>query len=255
MKPMIIKHQLLTVLLTLCIMAALFAGSSMAQPFPAEGVYDFYIFSEPVGLTSFTSCVDDTILSIASHTELHFADYDLELDSETQVNANTQRMIAFSYNGVERELTEIEGTMRVNGDTISGTVVKNGDQFPSKKIGDINNTVFFENYVAEHEILLARQFLASGEDFKDIQLFYPTDFMFTGTIMSIVSDIELETGNGPVLCTKIAISLEGGSTFFSYIANEINVPIYLDFPSINAEFFYREYYGDKVNPKYTRPKQ
>jgi hypothetical protein len=81
-------------------------------------------------------------------------------------------------------------------------------------------------------------------------VFYPSDFMITPATMTLESEIELETNKGPVLCTKIAVYLEGGSIFYSYVNRATNVPIYLDFPAVNTEIFSREYFEKEVHPKY-----
>lgn len=255
MKYTTTESRLLTVLLFFCIVTIMSAGSSSAQPFPAKGAYDFYIYGEPAGSNSFTSSVENNILTIVSTTSLHFDEYDLELDSKTRVDAATLRPIAFSYTGLERRLIRMEGSVSVHGDTISGIVGEDDDKFPSRLLADIPNTIFFESYVAEHEILLARKFLASGEDFKEIWFFFPSDFMLTPSIMSLESDIQIETRKGPILCTKISVSLQGGTPFLSYIDQKTNIPIYLEFPGVNTELFYRDYFGDEAVPKYTRPKK
>ena len=253
MKSMTTKHQIVAVLLLLCFTSAFCAGSSAATPFPAEGTYDFYIYSELAGSNSFTSSVKNNILSIVSSTSLAFGEYSLEIDSKTQVDATTLNLIEFSYKGVEGDVMQMSGIARTIGDTLEGTMVQNETTFPSKVLTDIQKTVIFESYVAEHEILLAQKFLASGEDFKEIIFFYPSDFTLTGSMMSIESDIELETKIGAVLCTKISVSLQGGTPFFSYIDKEANIPIYMDFPGVNTEIFHRSYYGDEAQPKYFRP--
>lgn len=253
MKSTSYTYLLVLVLLSVCLVPALNAGT--AKPFPAEGVFDFYIFGEPAGSTHFKSSVENGMLTITSHLSMNFEQFSQEMDSKTVVDAKTLRPISFSYEGVKNKMNTIRGSVRTYGDTLKGAMTIDDQTYPGTVLTDLASTVFFESYVAEHEILLARTFLASGEDYKNIVFFYPSDFMLTPTLMSLESEIELETAKGPVLCSKIMVSLQGGAPFVSYVDKATDLPIYMQFPSVNTEIFYHDYYGSEARPRFSRPAQ
>jgi hypothetical protein len=214
-----------------------------AQPFPSKGTYDFYVNGR---------YVEGNALVIRSKTSTNLNGSVADIQSKTVVSKDSLRIISYSYTGTRGDNLNVSLSAVVKGDSIVGFTASQGNRFPGQRLIDPKLTALFENYVAEHEILLARAYLLSGEETYGCYIFYPSDFLLVPATIAHESTAELETERGSVLCTKISVNMTNAAPFFSYIDNAAKIPIYMDFPGVATEIFSHDYYGDDVRPKYIR---
>ena len=64
------------------------------------------------------------------------------------------------------------------------------------------------------------------------------------------SEISFESNIKETTCTKIVLTIEGGSGFASYFDEARGLPVYLAFPASNTEVFLDEFFGDEPVTRY-----
>jgi hypothetical protein len=229
-----------------------FAGSLSAE-LPSKATYLFYIQGGYAGKCDIVFGEDGDLLVFESTTVVDWDDYKLNLTSRTKIEKETLRPRSFEYKGV-RLGQEISGTVWVNGDSISANNAVDGDNFPSggRMVGP---TYFFENYVSDHQIVIAWAMDKANEPFLRFTIFLPSEFMSLASVSTLDSEIELPTSPAPSICKKYAIAMKNSTPYFTYYDPKRRIPVYMDFPSASTEVFLESAYGDKPVAKYERPKE
>jgi hypothetical protein len=240
-----------------CLLGALsIAQGAVADPFPHSAKYYVFIQGVYSGTSAFQAREDGKFLLIDAKTRIKFNDEQYELKSHTKLHRKTYKPISFRFEGTKPGQMQFEGIVKLERDTIFGDLKINGEKIPSMMPVQGADVLFFENYEAAHEVVLARAYLEPRKEFKAFVLFYPSDFMKVDTKVTTASEEELEITGGSIVCTKLMVLMTGSVPFYSYLDMNKNIPIYLDFPASSTEYFLDGYFAlDDIRPKYQKAKK
>ncbi|UCG50393.1 MAG: hypothetical protein JSW58_09255 [Candidatus Latescibacterota bacterium] len=248
------NRHIVAIMFTVCLAAVMpINGTSQAMDLPATATYLFYIQGQYAGKSDFEITQADDILIFKSKSTIKFEDYSQDLTCRTEIDKTTLRPRFFEYKGQHGD-ESVSGTVWIEGDSISGHTEVSGDQFPSS--GRFKDpTYLFQNYVAEHQIVIAQAIDASKDPFLRFHVLLPSDFMTLPAVAALESEIEMALDPKPVVCKKYVVSMQNSSAYLIYYDPNRKMPVYLDFPSVMTEVFLENAYGGKPVAKYEPPKE
>jgi len=243
------SKTILTVLLIVC-----FSGiASHSTELPSSATYVFYIQGEYAGKCAIDLAEDGDLVVFKSTTDIHFDDYKLALTSRTEIEKGTLRPRFFEYEGV-RMGKKISGTTWSEGDSIAADNAIDGEHFPSGARFD-GAVYLFENYVSEHQIVLAWAIDKSKEPFMRFNVLLPSEFITLPSLATLDSEIELPTAPNPTVCKKYGVAMKNSGPYYTYYDPKRRMPVYMDFPSANTEVFLEGTYEGTPQTKYVRPEE
>ena len=232
---------------------SLASGTSLSAELADQSTYLFYVQGEYAGKCDVRFSEKGDALVFESKTVIDWEDYKLELASRTEVNKKTLQPILFEYEGVKTR-DKMSGTIHARGDSIWGVNTLNGAEFPSS--ARITEPLyFFQNYVSDHQVVIAWAIDRAEDPFIRFITMLPSEFMQTGTIATLDSEIELPTVPQPTVCKKFTVAMKNSSPYYLYYDPKRRAPVYMDFPSVMTEVFLDDAYDDKPPVKYERPKE
>lgn len=229
-------------------LTALLCGQPLAGMFPESVTYRYYVNGTYRGKNDIEVTETDDAIVFEGTSEFELGAYSQKLETRTEVDKETFLVRYFSYEGAKVG-KQIEGTVWVEGKKIKGTLIEDGNSFPSKKTVELT-TVFFQNYHMEHQIALANLLDKSGKPFVNFFTFFPSDFMFGSTLGVLQTEFEFETKNSKIICKLFSVAVERGETYYSYFDIDKHLPVYLDFPGSRTEVFLESEYGTDPETKY-----
>ncbi|MEJ2719870.1 MAG: hypothetical protein P8181_01840 [bacterium] len=242
--------MLRSIAIILTIVCLSFSSSSSAD-LPAKATYLFYIQGEYAGKCDIDVNEDGGLLVFRSASVLSWDDFKLDLHTRTKVDKETLQPRYYEYDGT-RTGQKISGTVRADGDSLSGVNVLDGNSFPSG-MRLTGPTYLFDNYVSDHQIIIARAIDRSDEPFLRFTIVLPSEFLPLPTVGTLVSEIELPTNPKPSVCKKFAVAMKNSAPYFLYLDPKLGIPLYMDFPSATTEVFLESAFGGKPVTKYVRP--
>jgi hypothetical protein len=102
----------------------------------------------------------------------------------------------------------------------------------------------------EHEILIARAFLASGAPyFMRFNMVFPSGTHLQTAFIRKETEREFQAGGKAVICHKLRIEMQG-SWFYSFVDKQQELPVYLIFPGTLTECFLESFFGENPKPLY-----
>jgi len=227
-------------------------ASSSAQ-LPSKATYVFYIQGEYAGKCAIEMGTDGDRLVFDSATQIDYEDYTLDLTSRTEVEKESLALCFYKYEGV-RMGQKISGTVWADGDSLSADNAVNGEHFPSGK--RLEGAVYlFDNYVSEHQIIMAWAADRSKEPFLRFTALIPSEFMMLPTMATTESEIELQTSPKPTVCKKFGVAMKNSGAYFTYYDSKRKIPVYMDFPAATTEVFLEGTFKEKPQTKYVRPEK
>jgi|GEM_PF-2610187 len=225
--------------------------TAFGRAFPKSGNYHIFIQGQYAGSCKFTSGLKSDLIIIDSETNIDFAGDAYNIKCHTELDSESYKPVSIFYNGNKPGTDSFSGRVFLERDSIVGDQKVSGNTYESRlPLSKDVETIFFENYVIDHEIVLARAYLRSKKEYWPVTLFYPSDFMASKAKVTVSSEFEMETQKGPLVCTKLIVAQEGSVPFYSYLDMDTHVPIYLDFPSTSTEVFLDGYFSREVRTKY-----
>ncbi len=233
--------------------ACLSFGVCASADLPSKATYLFYIQGGYAGKCDIHFGEDGDRIVFESVTTLTWDDYKLELNTRTEVEKETLRPVFYEYSGTKMD-QKVSGTISVEGDSMSASNALGDIHFPSgtRMSGP---TYFFENYVSDHQIVMAWAIDRADNPFFRFTTLLPSEFMPLAAVATLDSEIELPTNPAPVVCKKFAIMIKNSTPYYIYYDPKSKMPLYMDFPSALTEVFLESVYGEKPETKYERPKE
>ena len=225
-------------------------GLSRAADFPAKATYLFYIQGVPSGRSDIECTTERGAYIFRSTSILTNGQLADTLSCRTEFDQKTLRPRFFEYSG------------RLSGESASGTVTVQGDSAFSQTVRAgtpmavrlkwTDPTLIFQNFVPEHLIVVSRFLAASKVLAGRFTILFPADMMFVPGAYEVSSEVELPTRPTPSICKKFGIAPQSSFPFYMYVEKKSSLPVYLEFPGVQAEMFLRSAFGDNPQPKFSR---
>ncbi|UCH84617.1 MAG: hypothetical protein JSW50_02675 [Candidatus Latescibacterota bacterium] len=242
--------RILMIIFTIVLFGALVPS---AAELPEKVTYLFYIQGEYAGKCVVGIGEDGDAHVFESTSEIKFEEYKLQISSRTEIEKESLRPRFFRYEGV-RSGMKFEGTLWTDGDSISADNALDGEHFKSGERME-GPVYLFENYVSDHQIVLAWAIDKATDPYLHFSVLLPSDFMSFPTVATLDSEIEIATSPKPTVCNKYAVAMKNSAPYFTYFDPKTRIPVYMDFPSATTEVFLESAFKGNLKPKYVKPKE
>jgi len=218
--------------------------SATAADLPETIRYTFYREGTPAGHTTIrTSRASNGRIVFESTTEIRLPDMTMQTKSRTEADPDTWTTRRFTWSGVAAG-TPYAGDIRYDGSAYSGYMAQKNQRVEQSRAAEADRVFFFENYVATHEILLARARMAAGDDANEWEALFPSSYSQHKATISVASDVLVESRTREIVCRKLVIKFAGSPPFASYYDEAAGLPVYIVFPDSGTEIFLDSFYGD-----------
>jgi hypothetical protein len=105
-------------------------------------------------------------------------------------------------------------------------------------------SLLFEDWVMEHEILLALTQAASPNKSDNYGLVFTSSFSPAEVTAGYTGDVLVEAGSQSLTARKLVVIIRGAQPFESHVDPVRGVPVYIRFPQSLTEIFLDEVFGE-----------
>lgn len=238
--------------ITLLIAAALLSLASTgasAGKLPPEFSYTIYVEGQEVG-RSVTKVTEETgVYVFNTSTDITFNEFKLSLDTRTVVDSETFLPLRFTYAG-DKMGTLLDGETTISGNEATCVTGEHGQSYTSTRTTPHPAVLLFEEYVMDHEVIIARAYWEGGPDTREYGVLYPSTARMSSGSIGKGSELAFESETKEAYCVKLIISLQGGSPYASYYDPERGLPLYMAFPGTSTEVFLDEFFDGNPVSRY-----
>jgi hypothetical protein len=224
------------------LVTALPMSGAHAGTLPPKIEYTIYMNGERVGHTTIRTSETADAIVLESNLEAHFSSFDMNLTCRTEADKKTFLVRNFEYQGTKGGM-DFKGVFDAVGDSLHFTVTTDSVTKDDYRIAPDERNLVIEDYVFEHQALLALAVLRSGERIQDYGLVFPSAVALTTCTVGDASKASLESDTAELICTKIVVAISGSDPYASYYDPTRHVPVYIAFPQTNVEVFLDEFFG------------
>ena len=248
------KCLLFTFLLTVTAASGAFSAAKddHPKPIPKEFSYTYMIEGQLVGKSSTKTTETADRLVFDSKTDVAFGEYKFDMATHTEADKKTYRILKFTYEGSKGGMM-IGGESTVTPDSVVGFMMENGSTFPGQVDLANDQIVMFEDYIAVHQVLLARAYFEKGIELWNTDMFLPSTFQVKDVAMGTFADAYLESDYDEAVVSKLQVQMQGAHQYIIFYDKKRGMPLYLAFPGVNTEVFLDEFYGDMPVSRYRLP--
>jgi hypothetical protein len=218
-------------------------GPRTAHALPRTLGYSFYVEGAPVGRADVKITQDQKRIVIESDTHVLTGLSVVALKSKTVADRKTFATRDFTYNGTKGELT-VSGEAHVRGDSAYGFTEVNGKITEKSLKMTQPQTLLFEDWVMDHEILLALTQGRSTRKSDTYGLVFTSSFAPTEVTAGFSGEVLVEAGSRSMAARKLVVMIQGSVPFESRIDPVRGIPVYMRFPNSKAEIFLDEVFGE-----------
>jgi len=229
------------------LVVGLFCGlpalDARAEALPHTLGYSFYVQGQPAGRADITVTRTPKALVFDSRTRVIINYNVLALTSHTVADPKTFLIRDFTLKGTKGDLP-VSCEAHLRADSAYGYVENNG-QLADKRIKmPLTPTLMFEDWVVEHEILMALAQAHATEKTKTYGLLFPSSFTPTTITLGYSGDVLVEAGARSMTARKLVIIIQGAQPYESRVDPKTGVPVYIRFPESQTEMFLDTIFGE-----------
>jgi len=239
------------VLLFAAALLAIASVASSAGNLPPEFSYTIYVEGQEVGRSTTKVTEETGVYVFDTSTDLAFNDFKLSLDTRTVVDNKTFLPLSFTYTG-DKMGTLLDGETTITENEATCVTGEHGQSYTSTRTSPHPNVLLFEEYVMDHEVIIARAFWEGGPEAKKYGILFPSAARMSAATIDKGSELAFESDTKEAYCVKLIISLQGGSPYASYYDPERGLPVYLAFPGTSTEVFLDEFFDGKPVSRYRK---
>lgn len=228
-------------LLALLVLAQ-FPHPGWANTLPGKVDYIVYARGKEVGRCNITVKETADSLVLDSKTHIDFTgDIALDITSHTVADPKTYLVRSYTVYGSKGD-SRMDASFTVVGDSIHGRVLRGDNERVDYVKSPFERTLFLEDYVMEHEMLIALAHEATGEPALDYGIFFPTSMVLNPARVGFASRVTIDSDTKSAVCEKLLVALKSGTTWASYYDPKRRLPVYMAFPGMNVEVFLDEFF-------------
>lgn len=243
----------LATLLVAGVLCALPTDGARAETLPKTLHYSFYVQGEPAGHADIKITQTAKSLVFESQTRVLTGFSVMALTSRTVADPKTYAIRDFTYSGTKGDNTvSCEAHMRA--DSVYGFTETNGVLADKHLKMRYPKNIMFEDWVVEHEILMALAQAHSPQKTDTYGLLFTSNFTPAEITMGYSGDILVEAGAKSMTARKLVILIQGAQPYESHVDPKTGVPAYIRFVESQTEMFRNDIFGE--NPlTYYQPKE
>jgi len=211
---------------------------------PDNYSYVCYLNGMLIGTNEISIEETDEGIVATSLVNVTFSSGKLDLVCKTVVDPVTFQVQRFEYEG-EKSGQQVEGLSVVDDYQIIGHFTIDGTKFPSRVDRQQDFSIYFEDYVVEHQFFLALAHLRAENSSKMAvyESFSPTNFTVNYFHVTTTSDVLVETETEDLVLKRVEASLAGSPPFVIFLDEQRQVTVYAYFSSVQVEFFLEDFFG------------
>jgi len=229
--------------------AALPMSGASAGTLPPKIEYTIYMRGEPVGHTTILTSETADAIVLESNLEAHFASFDMNLTCRTEADKKTFLVRSFEYEGTKGGM-DVNGVFHAVGDSLHFTVAVDSVTNDDYRIAPDERNLVIEDYVFEHQALLALAVLREGQRVQDFGLVFPSALALTTCTVGDASKASIESDTSELICTKIVVAISGSDPYASFYDPTRHLPVYMAFPQTDVEVFLDDFFGESPVSRY-----
>ena len=233
----------LATLLVAVSVCALPARVVSAGTLPKTLGYSFYIQGEPAGRADIKITQTKKDLVFESKTRVLTNYSVLAYTSRTVADPKTYFARDFKMEGTKGDYP-ITCEAHLHADSAYGYVEVNGALADKRIQMKVTPTVLFEDWIVEHEILLALTQAHSTGKTTTYGLLFPSSFSPTDITLGYSGDVLVEAGAKSMAAKKLVVVIRGADPYESHIDPKTGVPVYIRFPQSHTEIFLDKIFGE-----------
>lgn len=238
----------LSIALALLVTALPISGP-YAAALPPKIEYTIYMRGELVGHTTIRTSETKDAIVLESTLEAHFASFDMNLTCRTEADKETFLVRNFDYQGTKAGM-DVGGFFDAVGDSLHFTVTVDSVTNDDYRIAPDERNLVIEDYVFEHQVLLALAVMRGQERIQDFGLVFPSAVSLTTCTVADASKASVESETSELICTKILVAISGSDPYASFYDPTRHLPVYMAFPQTNVEVFLDDFFGDSPVSRY-----
>jgi hypothetical protein len=222
---------------------ALPAHAAPAGTLPKTLGYTFYVRGEPAGRADIkiTRTKNDLVFESRTRVVNNYAV--LAYTSKTVADPTTYQVRDFKLEGTKSDFP-IACEAHLHADSAYGYVETNGKLVDKHVQIRFKPAVLFEDWLVEHEILLALTQARSTSKTSTYGLLFPTAFSPADLTMGYSGDVLVEAGAKSMTARKLVVIIGGAQPFESHVDPKTMVPVYIRFPDSQTEMFLDQIFGE-----------
>jgi hypothetical protein len=224
----------------------LFVLGLSAQPahaLPKTLGYSFYVKGVPMGRADIKITESSREIVFESETHVLTGTDVIALSSRTVADRKTFNVRDFSYRGTKGNHA-VACQAQVRGDSVYGFVEMDGVLKDKHLKMPQAQTLLFEDWVMEHEILLALTQAASPKKTETYGLVFTSSFSPAEVTAGYSGEVLVEAGRRSMTARKLVVIIRGAEPFESHVDPDRGVPVYIRFPQSRTEVFLDEVFGE-----------
>ena len=214
-----------------------------AHALPKTLGYSFYVKGVPVGRADLKITESSREIVFESQTHVLTGVDVIALNTRTVAHPKTYALLDFSYRGTKGEHT-VACHAQVRGDSVYGFTEMDGTLKDKNLKMPQKRSLLFEDWVMEHEILLALTQAASANKTDTYGLVFTSSFSPAEVTAGYSGDVLVEAGRNSLTARKLVVIIRGAEPFESHIDPKRGVPVYIRFPQSRTEIFLDEVFGE-----------
>jgi hypothetical protein len=226
--------------LFVCLLAA---GAARAGTLPRTLGYSFYVQGEPAGRSDIKITQTAKEVIFESQTRALSGFSVLALTSRTVADPKTYAARDFSYHGTKGDHT-VSCEAHVRSDSAYGFTETDGALKERNLKMREPRTVLFEDWVMDHEILLALTQAQSKQKTDTYGMLFTSSFTPASVTMGYSGDVLVEAGSHSMTARKLIVIIQGAEPFESHVDAVRGIPVYIRFPESRTEVFLDEIFGE-----------
>jgi len=233
------------------LLISLLATGARAEPaLPKTLSYSFYVAGEKSGHAHIQVTETKDRYIFESETRALTGLSIVALNARTIVDKKTLDIVDFKYQGTKGDHV-VTCQAQTHGDSAYGFVEMDGVMTGRNLEVEQSKAVLFEDWIMEHEIVLAMLQARSDHKTDEYGLIFTSTFMPVVVTTGYSGDVLVEAGANSLVARKLQVAIQGAQPFESQVDPKRGVPVYLRFPTAAAEIFLDEVFGENPLTYYT----
>lgn len=224
-----------TVVLGLC--------ASTAGALPKSLGYSFYVGGVPAGRSDMKITEKAGEIIFESQTRVLTGTDVIALTTRTVADRKTYAYRDFSYQGTKGDHT-VSCHAQVRGDSVYGFVEMDGNLRDKHLKLPGHRNLLFEDWVMEHEILLALTQAKATKKTETYGLVFTSSFSPAEITAGYAGEVLVEAGSRSMTARKLVVIIRGSDPFESHVDPVRGIPVYIRFPQSQTEIFLDEVFGE-----------
>ncbi|HKW14451.1 MAG TPA: hypothetical protein VJS69_08200 [Candidatus Krumholzibacteria bacterium] len=224
-------------------MCAVPAHVVSAGTLPKTMGYSFFVQGEPAGHADIKVTKTAKAVMFDSKTRVVNNYAVLAYTTHTVADPKTFLVRDFTMEGTKGD-DVIRCEAHLHADSAYGYVETNGGLADKRVHMGITPTMVFEDWVVEHDVLMALAQAQAKERTTKYGLLFPSSFNTADITLGFAGDVLVEAGAKSLTARKLVVIIRGAAPYECQVDPKTGLPVYIRFPDSRTEMFLDEIFGE-----------